>query len=143
MRKVLRLKRVSVVLGILLVGALALIGILSITRGTPVKAVVAIGDAVTVRLEQLYRLARLRQLKDFGKHARHVPFVIFVRPIDVEKFQPDPMRRHFFFLHAPIDHRKVEQVLAPSVKIHRLEVSQGRKRPVVVEPLAAIAISRG
>ena len=44
MRKVLRLKRISVVIGILLVGALALIGILSVTRGTPVKAVVAIGD---------------------------------------------------------------------------------------------------
>ena len=44
MRKVLRLKRVSVVLGILVVGALALIGLLSMTRGTPVKAVVAIGD---------------------------------------------------------------------------------------------------
>jgi cardiolipin synthase A/B len=44
MRKILRVKRVGVVLGILLVSALALIGILSITRGTPVKAVVAIGD---------------------------------------------------------------------------------------------------
>ena len=44
MRKVLRLKRVSVVLGILVLGALALIGLLSMTRGTPVKAVVAIGD---------------------------------------------------------------------------------------------------
>jgi cardiolipin synthase len=44
MRKALRLKRVSVVIGILLLGALALIGILSLTRGTPVKAVVAIGD---------------------------------------------------------------------------------------------------
>src|SRR5215213_2144900 len=44
MRKVLRLKRVSIVVGILLLGALALIGILSLTRGTPVKAVVAIGD---------------------------------------------------------------------------------------------------
>ena len=44
MRKVLRLKRVSIVLGLLVVGALALIGILSMTRGTPVKAVVAIGD---------------------------------------------------------------------------------------------------
>jgi cardiolipin synthase len=44
MRKILRLKRVSVVLGILLVGALALSGILSLTRGTPVRAVVAIGD---------------------------------------------------------------------------------------------------
>jgi cardiolipin synthase len=44
MRKVLRLKRVGVVLGILALGALALVGVLSITRGTPVKAVVAIGD---------------------------------------------------------------------------------------------------
>ncbi|MDB4882802.1 MAG: Phospholipase D-like domain protein [Gemmatimonadetes bacterium] len=44
MRKILRVKRVGAVLGILLLTALALIGILSITRGTPVKAVVAIGD---------------------------------------------------------------------------------------------------
>jgi cardiolipin synthase A/B len=44
MRKILRVKRVGVVLAVLLVGALALVGVLSITRGTPVKAVVAIGD---------------------------------------------------------------------------------------------------
>src|SRR5919107_5654488 len=44
MRKMLRVKRVALVLGIILVSALALIGILSITRGTPVRAVVAIGD---------------------------------------------------------------------------------------------------
>src|SRR5215217_1756078 len=44
MRKILRVKRVGVVLVLLLLSALALIGILSITRGTPVKAVVAIGD---------------------------------------------------------------------------------------------------
>jgi cardiolipin synthase len=44
MRKMLRVKRVGVVLGILAVGALALAGVLSFTRGTPVKAVVAIGD---------------------------------------------------------------------------------------------------
>ena len=44
MRKVLRLKRLSVVLGLLIVGALALVGVLSLTRGTPVRAVVAIGD---------------------------------------------------------------------------------------------------
>lgn len=44
MRKTLRLKRVSVVLGIFVFGALALIGILSVTRGTPVNSVVAIGD---------------------------------------------------------------------------------------------------
>jgi cardiolipin synthase A/B len=44
MRKILRVKRVGAVLAVLLVSALALVGILSITRGTPVKAVVAIGD---------------------------------------------------------------------------------------------------
>jgi cardiolipin synthase len=44
MRKMLRVKRVSVVVGILIVSALALMGLLSLTRGTPVKAVVAIGD---------------------------------------------------------------------------------------------------
>ena len=44
MRKILRVKRVAVVLGVLLLMVLALIGILSITRGTPVKAVVAFGD---------------------------------------------------------------------------------------------------
>ncbi len=40
----LRVKRVGVVLGILIVGSLALVGVLSMTRGTPVKAVVTIGD---------------------------------------------------------------------------------------------------
>lgn len=45
MRKVLRLKRVSIVVGLFFLIALALIGVLSVTRGTPVHAVVAIGDA--------------------------------------------------------------------------------------------------
>jgi cardiolipin synthase len=44
MRKLLRVKRVGVVVGVLLLLVLSLIGILSITRGTPVRAVVAIGD---------------------------------------------------------------------------------------------------
>src|SRR3982751_3920630 len=44
MRKMLRVKRVGAVLGVLLVVVLALVGVLSLTRGTPVKAVVASGD---------------------------------------------------------------------------------------------------
>jgi cardiolipin synthase len=44
MRKALRVKRVAIVLGILLVSVLALIGILTVTRGTPVHSVIAIGD---------------------------------------------------------------------------------------------------
>lgn len=45
MRKMLRVKRVGVVLGLLTLGSLALVGVLSLTRGTPVKAVVAIGNS--------------------------------------------------------------------------------------------------
>ena len=44
MRKALRVKRVAIVLGILLVSVLTLIGILTVTRGTPVNTVIAIGD---------------------------------------------------------------------------------------------------
>jgi cardiolipin synthase A/B len=44
MRKMLRVKRVGVVLGILIVGALAMAGALSMTRGTPVQSVVLVGD---------------------------------------------------------------------------------------------------
>jgi cardiolipin synthase len=44
MRKLLRVKRVGVVVGVLLLLVLSLIGILSITRGTPVRAVGAIGE---------------------------------------------------------------------------------------------------
>jgi cardiolipin synthase len=63
MRKMLRVKRVGIVVGLLAVGALALVGILSITRGTPVRSVVAIGDkdgmppvtdSLFVRMMELY-----------------------------------------------------------------------------------------
>ena len=63
MRKMLRVKRIGVVLGILVAGSLALVGILSITRWTPVKAVVAIGkktgppavtDSLFSRMTELY-----------------------------------------------------------------------------------------
>ncbi len=59
----LRVKRVGVVLGLLILGSLALVGLLSLTRGTPVKAVVAIGqsngppqitDSLFSRAMQLY-----------------------------------------------------------------------------------------
>jgi cardiolipin synthase len=44
MRKALRVKRVAVVLGVLVVTVLALVGVQSLTRGTPVRTVVSIGD---------------------------------------------------------------------------------------------------
>src|SRR5476649_1887130 len=45
MRKILRVKRLSVVLGAIALAGLSLAGALSITRGTPIHSVVAIGDA--------------------------------------------------------------------------------------------------
>jgi hypothetical protein len=43
MRKMLRVKRVGAVLGVLLVLVLALTGALTLTRGTPVHSVVTFG----------------------------------------------------------------------------------------------------
>src|SRR3954469_13769278 len=63
MRKMLRVKRVGVVVGILLLVAFALIGVLSMTRGTPVGAVVtfskdgqmpAVADSLFSRTVELY-----------------------------------------------------------------------------------------
>ncbi len=63
MRKMLRVKRVSVVLGLLLLMSLALVGVLSLTRGTPVHSVVTIGkggappsvtDSIFSRTIELY-----------------------------------------------------------------------------------------
>jgi cardiolipin synthase len=63
MRKLLRVKRVAAVLGIVVLGALALIGVLSVTRGTPVRTVVTfgshegpppIGDSLFARSMELY-----------------------------------------------------------------------------------------
>lgn len=68
MRKALRAKRVSIVVGILLLGALALVGLLSMTRGTPVQTVRAIGnksgpppvgDSLFARSMELYTGLRL------------------------------------------------------------------------------------
>lgn len=59
----LRVKRIGAVFGILVAGALALAGVLSITRGTPVETVVAIGkeagppgvtDSLFSRMTELY-----------------------------------------------------------------------------------------
>ena len=73
MRKILRVKRVGVVLGVLFVGSFTLIGMLSVTRGTPVQAVVAIGtkgsppaisDSLFSRAMELYTGVHLTRGND-------------------------------------------------------------------------------
>jgi cardiolipin synthase len=68
MRKLLRVKRVGVVLGVVLLSALALVGALTLTRGTPVHTVVTfgssggpppIGDSLFARSMELYTGLRL------------------------------------------------------------------------------------
>ena len=97
---------------------------------------------VAMRLEQLDRLAGFRSVEHLGQHALHVAFVIFVRAVDVEEFQARPMRRQFFFFDVAVGDRLIELMLAPAVKIHRLELAQTFRRPVVVEAFAAVAIGR-
>ena len=68
MRKLLRVKRVGCVLGVVVLSALALIGALTLTRGTPVHTVVTfgssggpppIGDSLFARSMELYTGLRL------------------------------------------------------------------------------------
>jgi cardiolipin synthase len=63
MRKLLRVRRVGVVAGVLLLTVLALVGILTLTRGTPVRSVVSVGknaalpavtDSLFARTIELY-----------------------------------------------------------------------------------------
>ena len=84
----------------------------------------------------------LAVVEHFRQHARHGPLVILVRAVDVEKLETHPVRRQLFFFDVAVDHREIEQMLAPAVEIHRLELAQGGERPIVVEALGAVAIGR-
>src|SRR5262249_21395551 len=106
-----------------------------------ISALLAIGNTLTMRFEQTHRPARPCDIENLGQDTGHVALVIFVWPVDIEKLQANPMGRQFFLLNVPVDHRKIEQVLAPAIEIHRLKLAQRIRRPVIVETMAAIAVS--
>ena len=70
---------------------------------------------------KLHRLAVADLGPDLRGHRLHAVLVFFIRPIDVEEFQPGPLRRHLVLARDALDHRLIEQMLAPAVGVERLE----------------------
>ena len=100
-----------------------------------IAPLVAVRDSWAVRLEQPHRLAGLGLVEALGDEAHHLALVVLVRPENIEELQPRPLRRQLLALAGAIDHRKVEQVLAPAVEVYRPQLAQRRQRPVVGEAL--------
>ena len=107
-----------------------------------IAPLVAVGDAVAMRLEQLHRAAGLDVVEAPRQHAHHRALVVFVGTEHVEEFQAGPLRRQFFAARRALGHRHVEQMLAPAIEIHRPQRLQRRERPVVAKALRAVAIGR-
>ena len=105
-----------------------------------VAPLVAILDAWPVRLEQPHGAAVLRIVETLGDEAHHLALVVLVRAEHVEELQARPLRRQLFLLHEAFGHGLVEQLLAPAVEIHRPELLQARRRPVVAEAFGAVAV---
>ena len=107
-----------------------------------IAALVAVGDAVAVRLEQLHGAARLDVVEAPRQHAHHRALVIFIGAEHVEEFQARPLRRQLLALGRALGDGHVEQMLAPAVQIHRPQRLQRIDRRVVAKSLRAVAIGR-
>src|SRR5262245_44872413 len=108
-----------------------------------VAPLVAVFDARTVRLEQAHRLATLRLVETLGDETHHLALVVLVRAEHVEKLQAGPLRRQLLALVNPINDGEIKQLLAPAVEIHRSQLAQFRRLPVVGEALTAVAVRGG
>ena len=107
-----------------------------------IAALLAVADAGAMRLEQLDRLAGLCVVEFLGDEAHHRALVVLVRAEHVEELAARPLRRHLLFARDTLGEREIEQMLAPTVEIHRLEALERRDRPVIGEPLTAVAVGR-
>jgi len=94
-------------------------------------------------LEQPHRRAGLGLVEHLAEHAHHLALVVFVRAIDVEKLEPHPLRRQRLLPGRAIQDRKIEQMLAPAVKVHRPQPPQRRERGVIDKALIAVPVSCG
>jgi hypothetical protein len=107
-----------------------------------VAPLVAVGDALAMRFEQPHGLARLGLVEYTGQHARHLALVVFIGAEDVEEFQPRPLRRQFFAPDLAGDEGLVEEMLAPSVEVHRPQRTQMLWPIIVGKALLGVAIGR-
>ena len=102
-----------------------------------ITLLLAVADAVPVRLEQAYRLPRLGGVEALGDETHHFALVILVGTEHVEKLQPRPLRRQLCASGAAVGNETIEQMLAEAVEIHRTQPGQRRRCPVVVEAVCS------
>src|SRR5438067_974334 len=76
-----------------------------------------------------------------GGRGRGPGFGVLVRAVDVEEFQPGPLRRDLVPGGDRGGHPQVEGVLAPAVQVERTEVREPGR--VVLEAGAAVAVGAG
>jgi len=101
----------------------------------------AVGVALAVGFEQADALAPGRLGPDLGGDRRHRTLVGLVRPIDVEEFQPHPLRRRI--VARGLAHREdVEQRLRPAIGVERAKRDQRVQIVPVGEALLAGAVGR-
>lgn len=108
-----------------------------------VAQLAAILEAVLVRLEQARRLAGRQLRMQLGDHAHHVALVGFVRAVDVEEFQPGPLRRHEVAAGDGAGDAAVDQMFGPAIGVQRPQPRQSVAGAVIVETGGAVAIGRG
>ena len=68
-------------------------------------------------------------------HATHLAFVVLIWSVDVEELEPYPLRWHRVGHWAAPRDPTIEGVLAPSVRVPRLQALQRRRVGPVAEPL--------
>ena len=100
-----------------------------------IAPLLAVGDTVAVRLEQMHGLPRLGVVETLGDEAHHLALVVFVGPKTLKNFRPAHCGGSVA-LRGAVDHREVEQVFAPAVEIHRPEPVERRDRPSSEKPLS-------
>ncbi|MEY9504957.1 hypothetical protein ABIE87_004515 [Bradyrhizobium diazoefficiens] len=107
-----------------------------------IAALVAVGNAFAMRLEQLHDAARLDVVEAPRQHAHHRALVVLVGAEHVEEFQAHTLRRQLLAARDPFGHGEIEHMLAPAVEVHRPQFFQRRDRGVVVKACLAVAIGR-
>src|SRR5205823_6669315 len=83
-----------------------------------IALLIAVRDALVMRLEQLHRTARFDVLESARQHAHHRALVIFIGSEHVEELQARPLRRQLLTTGRALCDGHVEQMLAPPVKVH-------------------------
>ncbi len=78
------------------------------------RALIAVDDALAMRLEQLHGRPRFDVVEAAREHAHHRTLVVLVWANHVEELQACPLRRERIAVRKHAGDREIEQMLAPA-----------------------------